>query len=88
MSWRVNVGDVDQRDVAERLEAQQFGLGQPLLREGARPAGRAASAAVAAATWRKSRLEIIHALRGIAQKRGRSLSAGDTRRGRNATVFS
>ena len=35
----VDVGDMHQRDVAERLEAQQVGLGQALLREGARPAG-------------------------------------------------
>ena len=36
----VDVGDMDERDVAERLEAQQLGLRQPLLREGARPAAR------------------------------------------------
>ena len=34
----MNVGDVDQRDVADRIEAQKLGLRQPLLREGARPA--------------------------------------------------
>ena len=36
----VDVGDVDQRDVADGVEAQQFGLREPLLRKGARPAGR------------------------------------------------
>ncbi len=37
---RVQVGDVHQRHVAERLEAQQFGLRQPLLGQRLGPAGR------------------------------------------------
>ena len=32
----VNVGDMQQCDIAERVEFQQFGFAQPLLRHGAR----------------------------------------------------
>ena len=38
---RVDVGEVHQRDIADRLEAQQIGLGQSLLRETARSSRRA-----------------------------------------------
>ena len=37
----VDVGDVNERDVADRIEAQQLVLRQALLREGARPVDRA-----------------------------------------------
>ena len=46
----VDVGDVQQRDIAERVEFEQFGFAQPLLRHRAREAAAAASAAVAAPT--------------------------------------
>jgi hypothetical protein len=36
----VDVGDVEERDIADRLEAQQVGLRKPLLGEGAGPAAR------------------------------------------------
>ena len=36
----MDVADVKKRDVADRLEAQQLVLGQALLGESARPAGR------------------------------------------------
>ena len=32
----MDVGDMQQRDIAERIELQQFGFAQPLLRHGAR----------------------------------------------------
>ena len=54
---------MQQRDVAERLEAQQFGLRQPLLREARASSRPAARAAVAAATWMNSRREIMRVLR-------------------------
>ncbi len=54
----MHVGDVQQRDVAERFEREKFGLCQALLRESAREA-RGARAAVAAATCRNSRRETM-----------------------------
>ena len=48
----VDIGDMQQRDIAERVELQQFGFAQALLRHGAREAAAAGvSAAVAAPTW-------------------------------------
>jgi hypothetical protein len=37
----VNVGDVQQSDIAERIETQEFILGQPLLGERARESASA-----------------------------------------------
>ena len=36
----VDIGDVDKRNVAERLETQELGLGQVLLRQSAGPTDR------------------------------------------------
>ena len=70
MQLAVDVGDVHQRDVADGIEPQQLGLREPLLRESLRDQPAGTSAAVAAATWRNSRLEIISAPR-IAHRRAR-----------------